>query len=440
VPFVQISDSAARAARQSAPICPNGAVCYSPSHLKQAYDFPTDRRAPSGAGQTILVVEAYGSPFIEADLAQFDAENNLPAPPTFATVTQQTPTDGEGSGDFQTWAIETSLDVEYAHAMAPGANIVLAVANSDDSPDLSQIIQEALAQYPRAIVSQSFGQNETGACNDPDAAVVMQKAYLRQVLHGGTVVASSGDYGASNLNGLFEECPEPLPMASFPASSPLVLSVGGTMGNPGPDGLWRNGHYGSEQVWNELMPDFSFPGAATGGAPSVVYKAPFWQSGITGETMRAEPDVSYNAALNGGVVVVLGGRHGVVGGTSASAPQWAAIVALANELRGRQGRSPLGLVTPQLYTVARDRGDYRQDFHDITIGNNALFGDLYGFPGFSAGRGYDLPTGLGTPVVSRLISDLAGRDIGRFRFDGLDDRHDGRGDGHHRHVRVRAGG
>jgi subtilase family serine protease len=231
-----------------------------------------------------------------------------------------------------------------------------------------------------------------------------------------------------------------MPMASFPASSPLVLSVGGTMGNPAPNGLWRNGHYGGEQVWNELMPDFSFPGAATGGAPSAVFKAPFWQLGITGEKMRAEPDVSYNAALNGGVVVVMGGRHGVVGGTSAAAPQWAAIVALANEARGRQGRPPLGLATPQLYMLARDRSDYRQDFHDITTGNNALFGDLYGFPGFDAGRGYDLPTGLGTPVVSNLIKDLAGRDMGRFRFDGLSDRHDRRGDGHRHHVRVRAGG
>lgn len=435
VPFVQISDAAARAAKQ-APVCPNGRVCYSPSHLKQAYDFPGDRRAPSGAGQTILIVEAYGSPFIEQDLAQFDAENGLPDPPSFTIVEQQTPTDGQGSGDFLTWAIETSLDVEYAHAMAPGANIVLAVAASDDSPDLLQVEQEVLPQYPRAIVSQSFGQDETGDFNDPVSTAGMQKLFLNQVLHGGTVVASSGDYGASNLSTFG---PAPTPMAGFPASSPLVLAVGGTMGNPAPGGLWNNGRYGGEQAWNELLPDV-FPGAgATGGAPSVVFKAPFWQLGVTGQSMRAEPDVSYNAAFDGGVVVVLGGKHGVVGGTSAAAPQWAAIVALANELRGRQGRLPLGIATPQLYMLARDRGDYRQDFHDITTGTNALFGDLYGLPGFGADRGYDLPTGLGTPDVSRLLKDLAGHDVGRFRFDGLGDSH-GDGDGHHRHVRVRAGG
>src|SRR2546430_3878696 len=97
---------------------PTGTVfCYSPIHLSQAYDFPSGKNAPTGAGQTIVIVTAFGSPFIESDLAQFDAENGLPAPPSFKTVYQQTPITDQGSPDVVHWAIETSLDVEYAHAM-----------------------------------------------------------------------------------------------------------------------------------------------------------------------------------------------------------------------------------------------------------------------------------------------------------------------------------
>ena len=409
VPFVEISASAAKAA----PVCPNGLVCYSPSHLKDAYDFPKGKSAPSGVGQTIVIVEAYGSDTIAQDLAQFDAENGLPGPPSFTTVDQQTPMTDEGSGDVDHWKIETSLDVEYAHAMAPGANIVLAVALTDDTRNIAQLVTEVLPQYPGAIVSQSFGTDETGPASDPERAAILDAAYMNHILTGGTVLASSGDFGASDFTPLFGH---PVPMASYPAVSPFVVAVGGTEGDPFPDGLWRpNGSkYGSEQVWNELTPRISPGAGASGGAPSRTYSAPIWQQGITGIPMRAEPDVAYNAANNGGVIVVASlrapGQHGVVGGTSAGAPQWAAIVALANELRGRQGRLPLGLATPQLYAIGADRKSYREDFNDILSGNNALFGDPSQLPGFVAGPGYDLPTGLGTPVVSKLLADLAGRE------------------------------
>jgi subtilase family serine protease len=412
LPFVEISASAAKAAHTTT-VCPNGLVCYSPSHLRDAYDFPKGKDAPSGVGQTIIVVEAYGSDTIGQDLAQFDAENGLAGPPSFTTVNQQTPVTGEGSGDLDHWKIETSLDVEYAHAMAPGANIVLAVALTDDTRNVAQLVSEVLPRYPGAIVSQSFGTDEVGPASDPGAAAILDAAYQSHILTGGTVLASSGDFGASDFTPFVGQ---PVPMAAYPAVSPFVLAVGGTEGDPFPDGLWRsNGSkYGGEQAWNELTPR-TFPGAgASGGAPSRTYAAPAWQQAVTGKSMRAEPDVAYNAANNGGVIVVASlrapGQHGVVGGTSAGTPQWAAIVALANELRGRQGRLPLGLATPQLYAIGADRKSYREDFHDIILGNNALFGDPTQLPGFAAGPGYDLPTGLGTPVVSKLLTDLTGRE------------------------------
>lgn len=425
IPFVRVSTKDV----QQAPVCPNGLVCYTPALLKQAYDFPTDKKAPTGAGQTIVVVTAFGSgPFgadISSDLAQFDAENNLPDP-QFTIWSQQTHITDQGSTDVPTltqWAVETSLDVEYAHAVAPGAKIVLAVADTDDSANVIEVEKEALAANPGAIVTQSFGGDESGDFG-PDAATIQafQSVYLRQILTGGTVVASSGDFGATSASVALGN-PDPAPMAEFPATSPFVLAVGGTMGYPDPFGLLQKGRYGAEQVWNEVLPTAV---GASGGGPSTLFPAPPWQFGVTGTSMRAEPDVSYNAANNGGVIVILGGLHGVVGGTSAAAPQWAGIVALANELRGRQGKPGLGLATPQLYAIARDRHAYRDDFHDITIGSNAIFGSdwaQFGLPGpifgYTADRGYDFPTGLGTPDVASLLKDLSGRENFNMRFQDL---------------------
>lgn len=417
LPFTAISAAAAKQAQQ-APICPNGSVCYTPATLAQAYDFPTGKHAPTGLGQTIVLVVAYGSPTIASDLAQFDAENGLPAPPSFTIRPQQAPAASAGSGAFQMWAIETSLDVEYAHAMAPGAAIVLAVAASDDTRDLRQVQQEVIPQYPGSVVSVSFGIDEALLFGgEPQTPAALDQLYLAHVQTGGTIVAASGDLGATGSLPFIPGAPI-TPSANYPASSPFVLSVGGTMGAHYPFGLWVDGHYGAEQAWNELIP--VAPGAgASGGAPSIVYPAPPWQVGLTPTTMRAEPDVSYNAAFNGGVVVVLGGLHGVVGGTSAGAPQWAAIIALADELRGDRGGQRLGLATPQLWAIAQRKSNYRQDFHDILSGSNALGGPSSGLPGFNAGPGYDYPTGLGTPDVAQLIKDLSSGNPASFHFDDM---------------------
>jgi subtilase family serine protease len=420
LPALTISEAAARAAH-TAPSC-GPFACYYPSFLKEAYDFPTGKDAPTGAGQTIVVVTAYGSPSIADDLAAFNQENALQAAPSFTVIRQQAPAAGDPQPDaIFGWLLETSLDVEYAHAMAPDANIVLAVAATDDARDFAQVMREVLPSYPGSIVTQSFGTDESHAfTDDPASANALEQIYADHVSHYGTVLASAGDTGAG---------------PSFPASSPFVVSVGGTQGGQYPGGLWKNGHYGSEEVWNEPF----LPGA-TGGGPSTVFPAPPWQLGLTGTTTRATPDVAYNSAVNGGVVVnfsLLGHPlHTLMGGTSAAAPQWAAIVALANELRGRQGRLPLGQATPQLYAIGRSKGDYQPDFHDITSGNNALGGDLTQMPGFSAGPGYDLTTGLGTPDVSKLVKDLAASDSGRFR---PDDRVASVG-GTRKHVRLSPGG
>ena len=430
VPAISISDATAKSSK-TVPNC-GGAVCYHPSFLRDAYDFPTGHGAPTGAGQTILIVTSYGEQSIAADLAQFSAEENLP-PANFTQVNEQTQlAPPEDPDTIRQWQLETALDVEWAHAMAPGAKIVLAVAATGDSADVTETLSEVLPRYRGAIVSMSlFADEEFFTQFDPDSMKTMNRLFLRHVLTGGTVVAASGDFGATGLSLL--ALGDPTVDAAFPASSPFAIGVGGTQGGTFPTGLWQNGHYGSEQVWNET--DLPLPGAS-GGAPSTVFPAPLWQLGLTDTTKRATPDVAYNAAVNGGVIIVIGGQHSLMGGTSAGTPQWAAIVALANESRGRQGRVPLGLATPQLYAIARDRSNYRQDFHDITVGSNAFAGPDSGLPGFAADPGYDLATGLGTPDVSRLLSDLGGRESGRFSLTDDGDY----GNGHRGRGRLRFGG
>ena len=303
LPYTQLTSAQV----QQAPTCQNGHLCYTPQMIRDAYDFPNGRGGATGAGQTIVVVDAYGSPFLGDDVAAFEQQFGLP-PVDLTVVPQQTVLAPPPPDDsLLNWALETSLDVEWAHALAPDAKIVLAVAANGDSSNLVQVEREVLAQYPSAIVTQSFGTDEAGFFADPDAMTALDALYLQQVGHGGTVVTSSGDFGATNGTPFG---PGPVsPMAGYPASSPFVLTVGGTEGNPYPGGLWNHGHYGGEQVWNEVFagPDGSLQAGASGGAPSVVYPAPPWQLGLTGTSMRAEPDVAYDAAGNGGVIIAL--RH-----------------------------------------------------------------------------------------------------------------------------------
>jgi subtilase family serine protease len=375
-----------------------GITCYGPYELAKAYDFPTNL---DGSGQTIVIVDAYGSQNIQSDLTKFDARFGIADPAPGKFIIQNGPAaTGTGSGDLADWGLETSLDVEYAHAMAPGARIVLAVGSSDDDNDLNNAEKAILPHYPGAVVSHSFGDWETddGAAQ---AASDAHKIYALATLLGETLVASSGDAGATFTQYTGTTTPA---IAGYPASDPLVTGVGGTMGLPYDDGLFQNGGYGGEQVWNESPYGYD---AAGGGAPSVLFSAPSWQRGVTGYRTRTVPDVSYNAAIRGGVGVVytLPGdtvtHLYLVGGTSAGSPQWASIFALVNQSRAQQHRGPIGFANDNLYRIAQDRRS-KSDFHDITVGSNALDSPV----GFNAGPGYDLATGLGTPDVAKLVPDL----------------------------------
>ena len=419
------------------PLCKSSSlgslVCYSPSFIKKAYGYPATTTL-DGSGQTIVIVDAFGSATIVSDLALFDSRFGILPPPSFTIFcgNSQTPLDpstcpsvpitANGRHDPFGWSIETSLDVEYAHAMAPGANIVLDVAATSSGNAINDAEAAAIAAYPGAIFSQSFGIPEIFLHANNGQVMQAEANYANGVAMGDTFLASAGDTGADFGFGV--------PMANFPASDPLNTGVTGTQGMPyvapgtltpcpalttctsglstytGPCVLGRTVPpnctpvgYGGEQVWNE--PIF---GAATGGAPSLLFGVPSYQSGL-GLTARG-PDVDYNAAVDGGVLVVYGGFGFpvlfIVGGTSAGSPQWAGIVALANQARAAVGKGPIGAINPVLYSILHS-SRYATDFHDITVGNDQLVGSTVGF---SAGPGYDLASGIGTPIVDQLVIDL----------------------------------
>jgi len=369
--------------------CETTQRCYRPSAVRAAYNFPSNL---DGSGQTILIVDAFGSPTIEQDLAQFDSAFGINPPPSFTILCPEggcpvfDPNDTY-HGELG-WSLETSLDVEYAHAMAPGANIVLVVASTSSGNAINSAEAAAIKLFPGSIMSQSFGIPEYLVHGNNAQIMQAHGNYVTATAAGITLLASTGDFGATNGG------PANVTNAGFPASDPLTTAVGGTEGNPYFSGLLVNGSYGAEQVWNE--PQF---GVATGGAASRFFAVPSYQSGL-GLQSRTTPDVAYNATLQGGVLVLDGTLGGffLVGGTSAGSPQWAAIIALANQKAGH----PLGFVNPAIYKVAESSA-YSNDFHDITKGDNKLFETQ---SGFSAGTGYDFATGWGTPNVSNLIPDL----------------------------------
>jgi subtilase family serine protease len=424
------------------PLCKSSSlgniVCYTPKFIKKAYEYPSTATL-DGSGQTIVIVDAFGSPTIASDLALFDAVFGIPNPPSFTIFCGNSPTPFDTTTcpvvnlqanprhDVFGWTIETSLDVEYAHAMAPGANVVLVVASTSSGNAINDAETAAIAAFPGAIFSQSFGIPEIFLTGNGNAGQVSQaqKNYVKGIAVGDTFFASAGDTGADFGFGVA--------MSNFPASDLHNVAVTGTMGLPynatgtlqpcptstpfsctsglsayhGPCVLGRTvppncvpDGYGGEQVWNEA----SF-GAATGGAQSLLFGVPSYQAGL-GLTSRG-PDVDYNAAIDGGVLVVYGGLGFpalfIVGGTSAGSPQWAGITALANQARANLGKGPIGDLNPTLYSIYHS-ARYATDFHDITVGNDQLVGSSVGN---SAGTGYDVASGIGTPIVDQLIVDIA---------------------------------
>ena len=373
-----------------------GATCYTPALIRSAYDVPSSL---SGAGETIVVVDAYGSPTIRNDLSMFDQEFDLPDPTLNIVYPGGAPPFNPKQPVESSWAFETSLDVEWAHAIAPSATIDLVIAPSQQGSVVDAAEAYAVSHHLGQVMSLSYGYPEAmiGGNGNRFQQAQAHQVYVAAAQAGISVFAAAGDSGAGNgfatPNGL------------FPASDPLVTGVGGT-------DLFMTaaGAYTDETVWNDAddCPFGCTGGAigATGGAPSFLFPAPAWQVGLTGQQARTVADVAYNASDYTGILIyasfagiIDGPGFYFTGGTSEGAPQWAGIAALADQAAGH----PLGDLNPALYAIGANPTEYAADFHDITVGDDAFLG-----LGFSAGPGYDMPTGLGSPDVANLISTLAG--------------------------------
>ena len=401
-------------------------ACYDPYQIRHAYNIDRLINAGfNGKGKTIIIVDAFQDPNIVQQLNTYDTFYGLPslnglggAPDhSLGTFTQVAP-DGLtpfvlGDPNMTGWAEEISLDVLWAHAIAPGANILLDLAKSNDDADILSATRFAVDHNLGDVISQSFGENES--CMDPTLVVQQHQVFTKATHKGITLFASSGDEGAvqPTCDGLSW-----VKAASTPASDPLVTAVGGTelhaadYTNPAP------GTYQGEIAWNEgpTFGDFQayFDSTiATGGGFSVLYDEPSYQQGtIHGGKQRGVPDVSYNAAVLHGVLTYLnipGIPAGFYrfGGTSAGSPQWAAILAIADQKAGHD----LGFINKALYHIGQAQKHYSVSFFDVTSGTNSAFEfDANNNPvtvqGFNAGPGWDATTGLGSPTTDQLVRYL----------------------------------
>jgi subtilase family serine protease len=376
---------------------------YTPAQIKSAYGI-----TGTGAGQTIAIVDAYSDPSIASDLAVFDKQFSLTAPPSF---TQESATGSTTKLPAQdaSWDSEISLDVEWAHAVAPKAKIILVDASSDTMNGLMAAVKFARSITGVSVVSMSWGGSEFASETSYDKYFTTPSGHT-----GITFVAASGDSGAAGG-------------AEYPAASPNVLGVGGTTLT-----LSTAGTVEGETAWSDSE-----------GGVSAYEATPSYQSTVS-SSGRSTPDVSYNADPNTGFAVydsvTYQGYTGwqEVGGTSAGTPQWGAIIALADQARAANG---LGTLTTTqtlnaLYSIYANPTTYAKDFTDITSGSSPIsygggygdYGDyggyggggFGGFGGFGHGRyaaqfsqaasattGYDTLTGLGTPKATALVQSLA---------------------------------
>lgn len=368
--------------------------CYTPQELATAYNIP---HTLTGAGQTIVIIDAFGDPTIGADLATEDSTFGLPPANLSIIYPNGKPVFDPNNANEVSWTGEIALDVESAHAIAPSAKIDLVIAKSDQDPDILRALQYVVSHHLGNVLSQSYGEAES--CE----AVPIQRAdhflFAQAAAQRMTVFASSGDNGAAQPTCNNKSY---LKSVGLPAADPLVTGVGATSLTA----QQPNGAYVSETAWNDAY------GSSNGGY-STVFRRPAFQNGFVHSAMRGVPDVAYSGDVNNGLLVAWSGgvaaNEGtfyLFGGTSAGSPQWAAITALADQ----QDHHPLGYLNNELYALARGPL-YGYVFHDITAGNNTVSltdssGNAVNVTGYPAARGWDPVTGLGTPNVAHLLQFL----------------------------------
>jgi subtilase family serine protease len=428
-----------------------GRRCFNPTSMANSYNYAVLHAAGNqGQGKTIAIFDSFGSPAIASDLNNFDSQFGLQhmcgepdvtcnaGMPKFSVLNLQgdptknpPPPNSNGTGleDAFGWTVETSLDVEWAHATAPQANILLVETPTAETlgvqgfvqlmNDEQYVVDNGLAD----IISQSFGAGEATFMGGTAALDKMRQVFVDAEQHHVTVLASTGDFGTANpfLQPIKSPNTIPYPSVIWPASDPLVTAVGGTY-------LCTDANLGLSL--DNVSPPATCQGQTHreigwidgGGGYSILFPKPSYQDSLpAGSTfvgasagapgpntdMRGIPDIAYQASSRTGVLVydtvppVKGASGGwyIVGGTSSGTPQWAGLVAIADQMANRD----LGFINPGLYSVASNPAMYAADFYDVTTGSNQANSSI---PGYTASAGWDAVTGLGTPNAANLIPDL----------------------------------
>ncbi len=371
-------------------------TCLTPHAMRVAYGIDSlIQQGFTGKGQTIVDLVSFGSPTLQQDMKVFDQTFNLP-PADVQVISPLHVPSYDPRHDKIGWAQETEMDVQIIHALAPEAKVIVLqspVAETEGIVGLPQYrqLQHYIIDHQLGyIVSMSWGASELTL---QDAQGQQELQLWNDLFQQGTTqdhityVAASGDTGATDYidenNNLGH-----VHTIGFAADSPWVTGVGGTTLRS------NNGSTFQETAWS-----------GSEGGFSSFYQMPSYQNLLPPEVQqefnnrRGVPDVSADGDPNTGLPVYLNGQWSIAGGTSASAPIWAAVAAIANQIAGH----PLGFINPGLYKLAAS-ATYHQDFHDITQGNNSNV--LAGVTGYTAAPGWDPVTGLGTPNAEHLIPDL----------------------------------
>jgi subtilase family serine protease len=399
-------------------------ACFEPAQIQQAYNLPAlYASGVTGKGATIVIVDSFGSPTIKHDLGVFDQAFGLAAPPSLKIIQPagKVPAYNPNNSDMVGWAGETTLDVEYAHTIAPGANLLLVetpVSETEGTHGFPQIIKAeeyVLNHHLGDVISQSFSATEqTFPTPRPASIQALRGAYELAAKDKVTVLAAAGDSGAADV-GLDENTYYLNPVTSWPDSDPLVTGVGGTQVHVNGKGQPTN-----QTVWNDTYSkatnEFAFGDAgpnplAGGGGKSIIFSRPAYQNGVRSVVgdQRGVPDISMSGACNGSV-----DTYGTFGGapagwspacgTSEATPLFAGIVALAAQV----ARHSLGVINPALYRLS---AEHARGIVDITSGNNTVSfsqgGHEHTVHGFSAQPGYDLVSGVGTVNALYFVHELA---------------------------------
>lgn len=370
--------------------------CYTPYSLRVAYGLQKlEERGFTGKGQTIVDIVSFGSPTLQQDIDTFDAQFGLP-PITIQVLSPlgTVPFD-PNNADMQGWAGETELDVQIIHAIAPDANIIVMTSPVSETegtvglPEFLKLEQYAVAHHLGQIFSQSYVASEATLADSKGRQLVQTYTdFYKQITtqQGWTVLSGSGDNGATDWADVAATKLAPTPTVNFPADVPWVTAVGGTT-------LTHTSTDVEERAWS-----------GSGGGMSKFFAEPDFQRGMSNSVQqqlngqRGVPDIAADANPATGMAFAIGGTWQQVGGTSASTPAWAGIIAVANQMAGH----PLGFINAGLYKVAAGQ-NAQTDFRDVTIGTNSVNKQVQGF---SAVAGWDAVTGWGAPHADQLLPDL----------------------------------